>query len=700
VVKAIPVLLALGIAAPRLQAVEFGGMVLGKHPPGALRQIISSGNLTWVRTTEPVRPGIPVDIQTVVYPGATAKRLRIAGGITEMKYPTDLWKVYEAARTQFKGNRPEITAWEIGNEPDFIFSRDLPDLTASATKAAWFGLRDAGVRGRILMPSMAFRPGPYAGQLVANDIASYTDGWNFHFYGWAQDFDGNIREHRRLMSENGLNLPLWITEAGFAELTGDGSSASDIQLQRQAAYIERLVIDAWMNDVAGFGAFILSPYHADGIDYGLTGPNFAPRPALNRYLSLARELPRHRPLYRLRDRKTGESLGAVVRRDDGLWWTILWTPRRRAENDLPPPKNGAPSDAAPETSFYPVRFHPRSETKIGTTHETPKLIGLSGTADFTLSAGTNLHLVSRPGKFPIDEIEWVPWKSPSAPRPPAAPQPVVVQIRPASGIVPDRDGLCYRFESGNPLSLEIVAYNFSADRVAGVLRVNTPGDWKFDGSSSVKLSVEGRSSITNRITLRPARPMHSQGRYTLGAAWETRGRRGTKASVLLAPHRTESEPFEAVTWNPRWHADPPGASWDAEYLDDGTLRLALNAAPTGDLPGVVAALPDEFVPKATDSLHVVLRHHEGVQPTGVRAELVTEDRIVTFSNRTSAVTPEGWRGDFRFGDFEAAFWSRADPERTWNPSRIRYVRLQFGEIMAGTVIDVVSVEIRRASTTP
>jgi hypothetical protein len=305
-------------------AIEFGGMITGSHPPGPLRETVDAGRLSWIRTAGKGLGIASVREQTVIYPAAASKRIPVAGGIPEIAYPADLWKVFEAARTNYVSRRPETTGWEIGNEPDFIFSRDLPDLTAAATKAAWFGLRAAGSKGMLLMPSMAFRPGPYAEQLVANDLAAYTDGWNFHFYGWAQDFAGNIREHRRLLSDSGLGLlPLWITEAGHPEMSGDGSRPGDVLLHRQAAHFERMTIEAWQLGVEGFAAFVLSPFNADGGDYGLVERDFSPRPALDRYLRLARELPASRPLYVLRERATGDGIGLVIRRTDGLWWTVL-----------------------------------------------------------------------------------------------------------------------------------------------------------------------------------------------------------------------------------------------------------------------------------------------------------------------------------------------------------------------------------------
>lgn len=684
-----------GITAVALKAVEFGGMISGADPAAVLERTVSNGRLTWVRVAErhPEKP--PVAVHSVVYPGATSKRLQVAGGIPETAYPTDLWKVFETARTQLAANPLNVSAWEIGNEPDFIFSRDLPDLTAAATKAAWFGLREGGAKGKIFMPSLAFRPGPYAAELLANDLGRFTDGWNFHFYGWAQDFEANLREHRRLQSEYGLNLPLWITEAGFAELNGDGSPPPHFLLQRQASYFERITVDAWMNGVEGFAAFTLSPYHADGMDYGLVERNHTPRPALDTYLGLARRLSACRPLYQLKDIKTRESVGAVIRLEDGHWWTLLWTPNRRAENDLPSPRRDSPALAAPPASFYNVRLHPGIGAAIGTTHDTAIAGKPAAPFDFTLSAGTNLHVVSPPGKFQIEDVEWVSWKPPAKTRRAEKPNPVVVQIRPEPGVAPDRDGLCYRFHPDQPPRFEVVAYNFSKAATSGTLRLGTPAGWTLEGDREVKLRLGPRSAATNRISLTPSGTSHSQLRYPVTAIWSAFGKPPSKASVVIAPERNADESFTTARWYPDWHGDPPATAWKAEAADDGALRITLQGVPSGELPGIIAPLPDEFVPKATDELHLVLRHHEGVRPSGARVELVTEGRVVTFSNRTSEITPEGWEGNFRLGDFEPAFWSHADPERKWKPADIRYVRLQFGGMMPGTVIDIVSVELRR-----
>jgi hypothetical protein len=53
------------------------------------------------------------------------------------------------------------------------------------------------------MAAPALPPGPYFERLWANGLASYTDGFNFHYYGYAEDFTGVYRQFEAAVAELG-----------------------------------------------------------------------------------------------------------------------------------------------------------------------------------------------------------------------------------------------------------------------------------------------------------------------------------------------------------------------------------------------------------------------------------------------------------------------------------------------------------------
>jgi hypothetical protein len=74
----------------------------------------------------------------------------------------------------------------------------------------------------VLMAPLALPPGPYWEALVRNGVLSYTDGFNYHYYGYAEDFSGVYRQFEDAVSENGRPK----TDSGVQPKAG-GSQPSD-----------------------------------------------------------------------------------------------------------------------------------------------------------------------------------------------------------------------------------------------------------------------------------------------------------------------------------------------------------------------------------------------------------------------------------------------------------------------------------------
>jgi hypothetical protein len=56
-------------------------------------------------------------------------------------------------------------------------------------------------RSRVLMAPLALPPGPYFTAFIANGGLRYTDGFNYHYYGYASDFTGVYEQFREAVTE-------------------------------------------------------------------------------------------------------------------------------------------------------------------------------------------------------------------------------------------------------------------------------------------------------------------------------------------------------------------------------------------------------------------------------------------------------------------------------------------------------------------
>jgi len=224
-----------------------------------------------------------------------------AGGSS---YTLDLGEAYAYAERFAIDTWPNVSAWEIGNEPDLFWTLDNAGTYAAYLKAVSLGLqagaheaaaaagrpaRDA--RGRPVAPdwplvlpgALALTPGPFLEQLVANDFLSYVDGFNWHFYGYADDFTAQYRQFEsavgtlaaaRAAAAGGRtqtkSLPVFLTEYGYSQLSG-ATAPTVAGRVRQWRWFESVTSQMQALGVAGPVAFYLPPYFEGNFDeFGLT----------------------------------------------------------------------------------------------------------------------------------------------------------------------------------------------------------------------------------------------------------------------------------------------------------------------------------------------------------------------------------------------------------------------------------------------
>lgn len=159
-------------------------------------------------------------------------------GLPLRRLPIDLREAFERCRLLAATYGDLIDYWEIDNEPDISFVEENPETYAAFLKACYAGIKrgatDDGGRmaeggGRrtasgsgtvseahqtslVLMAPLALPPGAYFEAFVRNAGLSYTDGFNYHYYGYSEDFTGIYRQF----------------EAAVRELSDDGRRTAEV----------------------------------------------------------------------------------------------------------------------------------------------------------------------------------------------------------------------------------------------------------------------------------------------------------------------------------------------------------------------------------------------------------------------------------------------------------------------------------------
>jgi hypothetical protein len=138
------------------------------------------------------------------------------------------------------------------------------------------------------MGSLGLPPGPWLERFASNDGFAYTDGFNYHYYGYAEDFTGVYQQHEAAVTElnrqnlpNGSgnfvhsvekDLPVFMTEIGYGMLGKDARDTKEGRLRQWRWFKSVGEQVATLRPEAPM-AFYLPPYlEYDTSEYGLTVP--------------------------------------------------------------------------------------------------------------------------------------------------------------------------------------------------------------------------------------------------------------------------------------------------------------------------------------------------------------------------------------------------------------------------------------------
>lgn len=225
------------------------------------------------------------------------------------RLPLDLREAFAHSRQLAAAHGKTVGAWEIDNEPDLGSVPDSAESYTAFLKASYLGLKAGMAEARnnaaepenapspnpqhsqrapfVLMGALGLPPGPWLDRFAANDGFAYTDGYNYHYYGYAEDFSDVYRAHEAAAGElnagskeqgtDSLKLiaksyPIFLTEVGYGMLGKEARDTKEGRLRQWRWFkavgeqVSALRIEAPM-------AFLLSPYlEHDTSEFGLTVP--------------------------------------------------------------------------------------------------------------------------------------------------------------------------------------------------------------------------------------------------------------------------------------------------------------------------------------------------------------------------------------------------------------------------------------------
>jgi len=203
------------------------------------------------------------------------------------KLPSDLAALYAFCRKTAAvfGNRMED--WEFWNEIDVSAFAPEPVWDYAATmKAAYLGFRDgandAGYPEMLVLPGslcIAARS-VYDEGLFANDLAKYSDVFNFHTYAPIAQYPGIFADLRAFMKRVGIpDRAVWMTESGTQQ-EGRGTTESVIRGVKahspeqeliHAEFYAKSQVAFQMQGVARNYLFVFGTYNegAGGKDWGV-----------------------------------------------------------------------------------------------------------------------------------------------------------------------------------------------------------------------------------------------------------------------------------------------------------------------------------------------------------------------------------------------------------------------------------------------
>ncbi len=203
--------------------------------------------------------------------------------------PRDMRVMYRFAQRLVMDLGDAMRYLEIWNEPDIHFFGGHPWDLAAMTKAAYLGAKDVDPSFGVLGGSRCAGP-EFWRKLLANGAGPYIDIWNQHSYAAPEGQFEMIQEDRDLMSEVGIQRPIWMTEMGQRS-TPQADGSYTIAERVQVSYLLRAYACGLAAGLDRFFYFYLQEFlEYGGHLWGMQRSDLTPKPAMVALGAMIRQL--------------------------------------------------------------------------------------------------------------------------------------------------------------------------------------------------------------------------------------------------------------------------------------------------------------------------------------------------------------------------------------------------------------------------
>lgn len=397
---------------------------------------------------------------------AWAAERELDGDRARGRFARDLRDVHALARALGRRFRGRVRAWEPWNEANIqSFGGHTVDEMCSWQKAAYLGFKAGDPEAIVGWNAYTGAPSAtHARGIVENETWPYFDTYNIHSYDWPESYDGLWGPAREAAS----GKPIWVTEADRGAKYAGPKPWCELAREDEIRKAEHLAQEYAASLFSGASLhfhFILGNYSEDwnGVQFGLLRLDRTPRPAYVALAALGRFLAGARPLGRWKIPERAEARAYAFRaRPDGAEADVLvawaesggeWSARGKTEAPWSLPE-GLEPQACYDHLGRPLGSRPPER--------------LRGAPIFVL--------------LPPGSAAKLPLEAPRALGPPrsGAPSPIVLQVQlPLSRLAKEKggpawsEGYAYALGPDEALEVPIYVYNFSDERVAGEVRLES-----------------------------------------------------------------------------------------------------------------------------------------------------------------------------------------------------------------------------------
>ncbi len=390
--------------------------------------------------------------------------------------PDDLRDIYKFSQAISAKLSHGFQAWEVGNECDIAWGGHA-DRFAGYVKAAYLGLKDGNPKALVLQGSMCWGPTTFAKIIYESGLGQYSDVFNWHFYGEAEQYAWQMEGFLDTLKRNGAEArPVWISEGGVAQPQTGENNMMDAESRRKQAYRTiQNAISALAAGVDKYFFFCMQHHEERNLEFSLLRPDGNPYPSFVAYSTAANILGESTFLGRW-EIPNVTAMAFTTPKGDVL---ALWSDKQ-TQIALPTEKK--------EVQVKNIFGQPE------------KIPAVDGKITFTVGPET---------MYVMEVSSSVRSKLTGKPRPKG----VLPQNRPSRIVVmgyPDLpvDGWTslHTLTKPAPFNYTVEIYNFDTKRPAtGSVEISLPTGWKADKTSDqVKLEPMGRQVLSYKVT--PALP--------------------------------------------------------------------------------------------------------------------------------------------------------------------------------------------------